>query len=234
VVGEGRGLVPGACGYDEGRDPDTLGPLLRGCGAGPRMTGLRGEVVHLLTGQPTEVIHRCGDRRGKISRPAQIRQPGRSDWDDRHELHGCKLLTMCITSVDNFRPHPQMPCRFRSEVLRGAGPGCRAGRSPTGGARCPGRLRGPEPAMRGLETVIPCRSTPGRIRTEGKVRGSVPSGAGRQRPPAELKGRMQRQGAEAGIHGRVHQQEVAAGGTQDGAAQRRRDTEKAPGKGALG
>jgi len=59
---------------------------------GARQQGCAGKVVHLLTGQPTEVIHRCGDRVGSIACKLDNRQPGRSEPGRHSELHACKLL----------------------------------------------------------------------------------------------------------------------------------------------
>ena len=75
-------------------------------GGAAKSPGPAGNVVHLLTEQPTEVIHRCGDRPCGNSRLPKIRQPGRSDRGGPHELHACKLLTMWITHVENFRLRP--------------------------------------------------------------------------------------------------------------------------------
>ena len=61
----------------------------------------RAKVVHLHTGQPTEVIHRCGDRVGSMACRLENRQPGRSEPGRHSELHACKLLTMWITAVEN-------------------------------------------------------------------------------------------------------------------------------------
>jgi hypothetical protein len=68
---------------------------------GPCRRGLW-ELVHLTTGQPTEVIHNCGDhallRRGN-------RQLGPSDGAVGYELQLCKLPTVWITPVDNSGHH---------------------------------------------------------------------------------------------------------------------------------
>ncbi len=81
------------------------------------------QVVHLLTGQPTEVIHRCGDPVRRIASMPENRQPGRSDLGRHCELHACKLLTMWITTVENFRIRA---CEFRRggsvSVCTGRGP----------------------------------------------------------------------------------------------------------------
>jgi hypothetical protein len=81
------------------------------------------KVVHLRTGQPTEVIHRCGDPVRRIASMPENRQPGRSDPARHRELHACKLLTMWITTVENFRI---LACEFRrggpDSVCTGRGP----------------------------------------------------------------------------------------------------------------
>ena len=73
------------------------------CRPAPGNRAWAGTVVHLLTGQPTEVIHRCGDRVGSIACKLDNRQPGRSEPGRHSELHACKLLTMWITAVENSR-----------------------------------------------------------------------------------------------------------------------------------
>lgn len=64
-------------------------------------TGAASEVVHLTTGQPTEVIHRCGDLRPRARPFPRNRQPWPSDRDRHHELQLCKLPTVWITPVEN-------------------------------------------------------------------------------------------------------------------------------------
>lgn len=91
------------------------------CRPAPGNRAWAGTVVHLLTGQPTEVIHRCGDRVGSIACKLDNRQPGRSEPGRHSELHACKLLTMWITAVENSRIRT---CDFRF----GARPGCTGGK----------------------------------------------------------------------------------------------------------
>ena len=154
----------------------SWGRIVACCRAKQRTRGTN-RVVHLLTGQPTEVIHRCGDPSDGFTALPEIRQLWPSDRETRHELHACKLLTMWITPVENF--HRGSENRRRADgfspgvqtgVQTGGTNGCpgradRAGgvrRPGLVGLRRPGRLWGPETAIDGLGAVFSRRSAPGR------------------------------------------------------------------------
>lgn len=161
------------------------------CCRAKQRTRRTNRVVHLLTGQPTEVIHRCGDPSDGFTTLPEIRQLWPSDRATRHELHACKLLTMWITPVENFHRGSENRRRadgFSPGVQTEGTNGCpgRADRA-SGvrrpglvGLRRPGRLWGPETAIDGLEAVISRRSAPGRncpnLRPDGWAR--VRRGAG--------------------------------------------------------
>lgn len=100
-----------------------IGPGQGWCRPAPGNRACAGKVVHLLTGQPTEVIHRCGDQVGSIACKLDNRQPGRPEPGRHSELHACKLLTMWITAVENSWIRT---CEFRcggsARGYRGKGP----------------------------------------------------------------------------------------------------------------
>ena len=127
------------------------------CRPAPGNRAWAGTVVHLLTGQPTEVIHRCGDRVGSIACKLDNRQPGRSEPGRHSELHACKLLTMWITAVENSRIRTwEFRCGIR-----------------------PGGYRGKGPQNGGNSQGTPARET--LQKSEGAGR-SIPAGYGRLRP----------------------------------------------------
>ena len=94
----GRGLAPGNPG---GAGAGPVGRVVPAGGSeaprsSPIRDGLTIIVIHLLTGQPTEVIHKCGDQAGRRGWGPENRQLGRSDPGRHSELHACKLLTVWI------------------------------------------------------------------------------------------------------------------------------------------
>ena len=100
-----------------------IGPGQGWCRPAPGNRACAGKVVHLLTGQPTEVIHRCGDQVGSIACKLDNRQPGRPEPGRHSELHACKLLTMWITAVENSRIRTwEFRCGIRPGGYRGKGP----------------------------------------------------------------------------------------------------------------
>ena len=176
-----------------GRQPicSSWGRIVACCRAKQRTRRIN-RVVHLLTGQPTEVIHRCGDPSDGFTTLPEIRQLWPSDRETRHELHACKLLTMWINPVENFHRRQRRSPRI-GRVFPGGADGGADGWVQTGGCRrvfgsCrraggvrrPGRLCGPETAIDGRGAACSRRSAPGRncpeLRPDGWAR--VRQGAG--------------------------------------------------------
>lgn len=121
VLGSGAGAGPGA----------SAGGLTLYCPSN------HPKVVHLTTGQPTGVIHNCGQHEIPGAAAWRICPLWPSDQAAHSELHGCKLLTLWINTVDNSRRRGRAA---RSGWLMPGG--TPSGRSAAGAAGRPKRSAG--------------------------------------------------------------------------------------------